>query len=118
MISKTETGMEGCTVRNLMIVLLLMPALALAAPPNLALDWTGTASGADFLRLTCGGVDTDDPTPPVQLTDAGGAYVLAGAADGVSCTLVGVNTFGAGLPSGSLYIGVPSAAPVLTVITQ
>lgn len=97
---------------------LLLTGIVFSAPPNLALDWTGTASGADFLRLTCGGIDTDDPTPPVQLTDAAGAYVLAGAADGVNCQLVGVNAFGAGLPTGQLFIGVPTAAPILTVITQ
>lgn len=105
-------------MRIFLVLLFLAPGCAMAAPPNLALDWNGTASGADFMRLTCGGnVHTDDPTPPVQLTDAAGDYVLAGAGDGVVCTLYGVNFFGPG-PASQLFIGVPGASPTLTVITQ
>lgn len=96
---------------------LLLAGAVLSAPPNLALTWVGTAGGADFMRLSCNGTDTDNVTPPVQLTDSAGDYVLAGAGDGVVCTLAGVNAFGAGSPS-QLFIGVPGAAPTLTVITQ
>ena len=105
-------------MRYLIALALFLSGAALAAPPNLALTWTGTASGADFMRIRFNGVNTDNVTAPTQLTDAGGNYVLAGAADGIACVLVGVNSFGEGPAGGQLVMGVPGAGPVLTVITQ
>jgi hypothetical protein len=104
-------------MKILILLLVLLPFSALAAPPNLALDWTGTATGADTMELDCNGAVTPDVTPPIQLTDGTGAYVLTGAADAVVCLLVGRNAFGTGTPS-QLFIGAPGAAPTLTVITQ
>ena len=104
-------------MKALMFLLVLFAGSAFAAPPNLALTWTGTADGADSMQLDCAGTVTADVTPPVQLTDASGVYVLAGAGDGTVCTLAGTNAFGVGQPS-QLFIGVPGASPVLNVITQ
>lgn len=105
-------------MRALVLLALLLAGSVSAAPPNLALAWTGTASGAEFMRLQCNGINTDNVTSPTQLTDASGNYVLAGAADGIACVLVGVNAFGQGPSGGQLVMGIPGAGPVLTVITQ
>lgn len=104
-------------MKYLVALVLFLSGAVLAAPPNLALTWTGTASGADSMQLSCNGQVTANATAPTQLTDASGNYVLAGAGDGVVCMLAGVNAFGVG-PAAQLFIGVPGASPVLTVITQ
>lgn len=103
-------------MRAIIGALSLLASAAFAAPPNLALTWTGEASGADFMRLKCGGMQYDNATAPTQLTDATGSYVICG--DGMVVTLVGVNSFGEGQAGGQLFIGVPGAAPIMTIITQ